>query len=123
MMPGEKHANCDWPALHRRVSRRASSVECDVRLYRMGREARRARRLQFLERGILAMARPEARARRVHSLRHLEPDRSWHDPRCHGGGRGCKTIRARRLATGALAARCRAWRPADGLGSPHWLWL
>ena len=91
------------PDFDRRIPRRPSSLERDVRLHRVGREARGARGLRFLARGILAMAGPEARARRVDPLRHLEPDGLRHDLRRDGGGRGRKAVRPHRLAAGALA--------------------
>ena len=56
-------------------------------------------------------------------LRHLEPDRSRHDPRRHGGGGGREAVRPHRLAAGAIAARCRDRRAADGLGRAHRLRL
>ncbi len=71
---------------------------------RVGREARRARGLRFLQRGILAMAGPEARTRQVDPLRHVEPHRFGHDPRRDGGGRGRKAIRPHRH--GRLRSRC-----------------
>ena len=51
----------------RRVPRRPSPLERDLRLHGVGRQARRARGLRFLRRRVLAMAGAEARARRIRS--------------------------------------------------------
>ncbi len=80
----------------RRVRGRRPSLERDLRLHGVGRQDRQRARLRFLARGVLAMAGTQARARRVGSLRHLEPHRLRHAVRRHGGGRGQPSVRARR---------------------------
>ena len=59
--------------VHRRVRGRRPSLERDLRLHGVGRQGRERARLRFLARGVLAMAGTQARARRVGSVRHLEP--------------------------------------------------
>ena len=53
------------PVVHRRVRRRRASLERDLRLHGVGREDRQRARLRFLARRVLAMAGPQARARRI----------------------------------------------------------
>ena len=83
-------------ALRCRVRGRRPSLERDLRLHGVGRQDRQRARLRFLAGGVLAMAGPQARARRIGAVRHLEPHRFRHAVRRHGGGGGQQAVRARR---------------------------
>ena len=84
----------------RRVRRRRPSLERDVRLHGVGRQDRERARLRPLACRVLAMGGAQARAVRVGSVRHVEPDRFRHDVRRHGGGRRQQAVRRGRLAAG-----------------------
>ena len=91
------------PPVRRRVRRRRSPLERDLRLHGMGRQDRERARRRFLAGRVLAVAGPQARARGIGALRYLEPDRLRHVVRRHGGGRGEQAVRAR------------AWPPVKSL--------
>ena len=80
-----------------------------------GAKLRRARVRSVAVR-ILAMAGAQARARRIGTVRHVQPDRFRHDLRRDGGGRGHASHSPQPLAAGEIAVGGRRRRLADGVG-------
>ena len=113
----------DRRALGRRVPRRTPSLERDLRLHGVGREDRRAAR-----RGFFRRRSGNGRDRSVRLASRSSRDTSSLTDfgmilGAMAAAAAVETVRAHRLAAGALASRRRARRAADGVGRAHRLRL